>query len=89
MTIGWFCIQFNCEDPQMRAVANMATSCGINTQTFSSLEVAQIISNSQNDTQNDIDSENGGISSDKEYILDNDLQGEIDSNSEERSVCGT
>ena len=88
MTIGCFCIQFNCEDPRMRAVANMATSSGINTQTFSSLEVAQIISYSQNDTQSDIDSENGGISSDEEYELD-DLQGEIDLNSEERSVCGT
>ena len=80
MTIGWFCIQFNYEDPRMRAVANMATSSGINTQTFSSLEVAQIISYSQNDTQSDIDSENGGISSDEEYELD-DLQGEIDLNS--------
>ena len=86
MTIGWFCIQFNCEDPQMSAVANMATSSGINTRTFSALEVAQIISNSQNDTQSNIDSETGGISSDEEYELNNDLQGEIDSNSEERSV---
>ena len=70
----------------MSAVANMATSSGINTRTFSALEVAQIISNSQNDTQSDNDSETGDISSDEEYELDNDLQGEIDSNSEEWSV---
>ena len=44
------CIQFNFEDLRISAVANMATSRGKYTQAFSVPELAQINSNSLNDT---------------------------------------
>jgi len=51
---------------------------------FSGEEVAQMIFNMNSDSESDVDSEAGGISSGEEFELDRELLGESDEEAEPR-----
>ena len=62
----------------------MATSCRRDVSPLTALEVCQILTNSDNDVESDIDSDTGGIPSGEEIELDENVQGQRDEDSEGR-----
>jgi hypothetical protein len=51
---------------------------------FTAAEVAEILTNSQSDDESNVDSETGGMSSEEEFELDQDLQGISEPESDDR-----